>query len=110
MIQVLTNLFENAGYAAASGGWIGIDGHTRDGRVVLEICDSGPGVPRELRDRVFEPFFTTKPPGAGSGLGLPVARAIVARHGGILEIRERGTRPVFVIELPHPGDPPRPTA
>jgi signal transduction histidine kinase len=101
MVQVLVNLIENAGHAAGKGGWVEIDGRAGGGRVTVEIADSGPGVPIELRDRVFEPFFTTKPPGAGSGLGLPLARAIVLRHGGVLEIRERGAKPVFVMELPH---------
>jgi two-component system, NtrC family, sensor kinase len=50
---------------------------------------------------VFEPFFTTKPTGVGTGLGLPLARDIVHRHGGVLEIRERGTQTFFVMELPN---------
>jgi signal transduction histidine kinase len=53
-----------------------------------------------MRDHVFEPFFTTKPAGKGTGLGLPLARAIVGRHGGTLDIRERDGRARFVIELP----------
>jgi signal transduction histidine kinase len=65
---------------------------------MFEIADSGPGVPPELRDRVFEPFYTTKT--IGTGLGLPLARDIVERHGGVLEIRQRGGRPVFVVDLP----------
>jgi signal transduction histidine kinase len=103
MVQVLTNLIENAAHAAGEGGWVEIDGRASGGRITVEVADSGPGVPMELRDRVFEPFFTTKAPGAGSGLGLPLARAIVLRHGGVLEIRERGARPVFVVDLPHSG-------
>ena len=66
----------------------------------IEVADSGPGVPPELRDRVFEPFFTTKAPGRGTGLGLAVSRDVIHRHGGVLEIRERDSRPVFVIDLP----------
>jgi signal transduction histidine kinase len=66
----------------------------------VEVVDSGPGVPMPLRERVFEPFFTTKDPGKGTGLGLSVARAIVVRHGGVLEIRDRGPRPAFVMEIP----------
>jgi signal transduction histidine kinase len=105
MIQVLTNLLENAGHAAGEGGWVEIGARTEAGSFLLEVADSGPGVPLALRDRVFEPFFTTKPPGVGTGLGLPLARAIVHQHGGVLEIRDRGThqhgpRPVFVVELP----------
>ena len=105
LIQVLTNLLENAGYAAGAGGWVEIGARTQPGSIVFEVADSGPGVPAKLRDRVFEPFFTTKPPGAGTGLGLPLARAIVHQHGGVLEIRDRTTDPgaarqVFVVELP----------
>ncbi|HUJ56906.1 MAG TPA: HAMP domain-containing sensor histidine kinase [Kofleriaceae bacterium] len=100
LTQVFANLIDNAGQAAGKGGWVQIGGTTEGGRVTVEVTDSGPGVPRELRERVFEPFFTTKPPGVGTGLGLPLARTIVHRHGGVLEIRERASRPVFVIELP----------
>jgi two-component system NtrC family sensor kinase len=66
----------------------------------VEVTDSGAGVPLALRERIFEPFFTTKPQGVGTGLGLSVARAIVQRHGGVLEVRERGQRTAFVIQLP----------
>jgi len=101
LVQVLANLIENAGHAAGKGGWIAIECRAQSGRVTVEVADSGPGVPSALRERIFEPFFTTKAPGRGTGLGLPVARAIMLKHGGLLEIRERGDRPAFVIELPH---------
>ncbi|HTR51036.1 MAG TPA: HAMP domain-containing sensor histidine kinase [Kofleriaceae bacterium] len=104
-LQVLVNLIENAGHAAGKGGWIEIGASRRGARVTVEVADSGPGVPAHLQERVFEPFFTTKPTGIGNGLGLAVARAIVTRHGGVLEIRDRGPRRAFVIELPHlPAD------
>jgi signal transduction histidine kinase len=102
LVQVMTNLLENAGHAAGTGGWVEIASHTRNGRVIVEVADSGPGVPAELRERVFEPFFTTKPPGVGTGLGLPLSRDIVHRHGGLLEIRERDGRTIFTVELPDP--------
>jgi signal transduction histidine kinase len=105
LVQVLTNLFENAAHAAGAGGWVEIAGTQDNGKVTVEIADSGPGVPLELRDRIFEPFFTTKPPGHGTGLGLPLARDIMHRHGGVLEVREREHRSVFVLELP--AVPPR---
>jgi signal transduction histidine kinase len=104
MTQVLTNLIENAGHAAAPGGWVEIRAIIEGGRCNLEIADSGTGVPLELRDRVFEPFFTTKPVGKGTGLGLSVARDIIHKHGGALEIRDRDARAFFVIDLPH-GSP-----
>ncbi|MGN6105276.1 MAG: ATP-binding protein, partial [Kofleriaceae bacterium] len=101
LTQVLTNLIENAAYAAGRGGWVELRGRVVGERAVLEITDSGPGVPTELRERVFQPFFTTKPPGIGTGLGLSMARDIIHRHGGVLEIRDRDARGVFAIELPH---------
>lgn len=105
MVQVLTNLLENAGFAAGEGGWVQIGARVVENSILFEVTDSGPGVPIKLRDRVFEPFFTTKPPGVGTGLGLPLARAIVHQHGGVLEIRDcgedsGGLQQVFVVELP----------
>jgi signal transduction histidine kinase len=99
--QVLTNLLDNAIYAAGSGGWVQVRTKARDGQLSIELSDSGGGVPVQLRERVFEPFFTTKPTGIGTGLGLPLARDIVHRHGGVLEIREGGGQTFFVMELPN---------
>lgn len=69
--------------------------------VSLEVADTGPGVPPELRERIFEPFFTTKPPGVGTGLGLPFCRGIIEGHGGSISVlgdADHGA--VFRIELP----------
>jgi signal transduction histidine kinase len=100
LVQALTNLIENAGHAAGRGGWVEVSTWVENGRISVEVADSGPGVPVALRERIFQPFFTTKGPGEGTGLGLAMARAIVQRHGGMLEIRERHGRAAFVIELP----------
>lgn len=100
LVQALTNLVENAGHAAGAMGWVEVTTRNDNGRVIVEVADSGPGVPVDLRERIFEPFFTTKEPGVGTGLGLPISRAIVQRHGGVLELRERVGRPVFVIDMP----------
>jgi signal transduction histidine kinase len=100
LVQVVANLIENAGHAAKRGGWVAIRGRSVGDRITLEVTDSGPGVPYELRERVFEPFFTTKSPGKGTGLGLSVARAIIHRHSGTLEISDRDGRSAFVIDLP----------
>jgi signal transduction histidine kinase len=99
--QALANLIENAVHAAGSGGWVEIRTSAHAQTLIVELSDSGPGVPVELRDRVFEPFYTTKPIGIGTGLGLSLARDIVHRHGGVLEIRDRGPRSCFVVELPN---------
>ncbi len=100
LVQVVANLVENAGHAAGRGGWVEVRGTSAGGRISLEVSDSGPGVPPELRERIFEPFFTTKAPGKGTGLGLSVARAIIHRHHGTLEVQDRNGRTAFVLDLP----------
>jgi PAS domain S-box-containing protein len=70
-------------------------------RVVLEVADSGPGVPPELRGFVFRPFFTTKAPEEGTGLGLALCHDIVAAHGGSIRVESAdGGGALFVVELP----------
>jgi len=74
--------------------------------VFLEVADSGPGIPPEIRAQIFEPFFTTKQHGQGTGLGLSLCRGIVEAHGGVIRVEsELGQRTVFVVELPVPGLP-----
>jgi signal transduction histidine kinase len=100
LTQVLSNLLENGAHAAGNGGWVKLHSRLDGDRAVLEVSDSGKGVPVELRERIFEPFFTTKPPGSGTGLGLTMARQIVERHCGILEVREAPGGTLFHIEVP----------
>jgi signal transduction histidine kinase len=75
--QVWTNLIDNAIDAAGPAGKVTVQTLRDGGRVRVEICDNGPGIPDSLRPRIFEPFFTTKPVGRGTGLGLDMARRIV---------------------------------
>ena len=81
--QVLINLITNAVHAADTGGRVVVRA-TPSGAaaVMIEVGDSGPGVPEGDRERIFEPFFTTKPDGKGTGLGLPIVRNIVDEHRG----------------------------
>ena len=68
--------------------------------VRVELCDSGPGIPDDVRARIFEPFFTTKDVGAGSGLGLHIVRSIVDRHGGRIDVTSEPGRTCFAVTLP----------
>jgi signal transduction histidine kinase len=104
--QVWTNLIDNAVDAMAGTGTLTIRTF-RDGEcVVVEVCDTGPGVPEEIRRRIFEPFFTTKPVGQGTGLGLDISRRIVVdRHGGDLRLETEPGRTRFQVILPiEPAD------
>jgi signal transduction histidine kinase len=72
-----------------------------DDRVMVEIGDTGPGVPDEVRTRVFEPFFTTKDVGKGTGLGLDIAwQIIVGRHGGEIRLESTPGDTRFRVVLP----------
>ena len=72
-----------------------------DEQLVVEIADTGPGVPDEIRSRVFEPFFTTKDIGKGTGLGLDIAwRIVVGRHGGEIRLDSEPGDTRFVVVLP----------
>ncbi|NEK56368.1 cyclic nucleotide-binding domain-containing protein [Geodermatophilus sabuli] len=99
--QVWTNLIHNALDAMAGEGTLTLR-TSRDGDCALvEIADTGPGIPDELRRRVFEPFFTTKPVGQGTGLGLDVSwRIVVNRHGGDLRLRSEPGDTRFQVLLP----------
>jgi signal transduction histidine kinase len=73
-------------------------------QVVIEVEDTGSGVPLELRSRIFDPFFTTKP--EGSGLGLAICRQIIADHDGWVDVGgEPGCGAVFTIVLPADESP-----
>jgi signal transduction histidine kinase len=99
--QVWTNLLDNAIDALGGAGTITLRTR-RDGEcIVVDVADTGPGIPPALRARVFEPFFTTKDVGHGTGLGLDSARRIVEeRHRGSLmfDTGEQGT--TFHVWLP----------
>ena len=99
--QVWTNLVVNALDAMAGEGTLTLR-TARDGDCALvEVADTGPGIPAELRDRVFEPFFTTKPVGQGTGLGLDVSwRIVVKRHGGDLRVTSVPGDTRFRVRLP----------
>ena len=68
--------------------------------LVVRVTDDGPGVPDEIRARIFDPFFTTKAPGEGTGLGLDIARRVVYRHGGDVDVESTLGHTEFRVTLP----------
>ncbi len=111
LIQVWTNLVHNAVQAMGGRGRLALrTGRSADGRALVEVADSGPGIPPEALPRIFDAFFTTKPRGEGSGLGLHICRKIVQRHGGTLEVQTRPGHTVFSVKLPLAPAPARAAA
>ena len=99
--QVWTNLIDNAIYAMPDGGTLTVRTAREDGWVLVEICDTGIGIPEEMQQKIFEPFFTTKPVGQGTGLGLDISyRVITQRHGGDLRVKSRPGDTRFQVRLP----------
>jgi signal transduction histidine kinase len=99
--QVWTNIIDNAAQAMNGEGTLTVR-TARDGDCVLvEIGDTGPGIPPEVQRRIFEPFFTTKPVGEGTGLGLDIAwRIVVNKHHGDLKVESVPGDTRFQIRLP----------
>ena len=99
--QVWTNLIDNAIDAMQGHGELVLRTYAREGRVWVEIQDSGPGIPAEIQQRIFEPFFTTKPPGSGSGLGLHIVYDIIVnKHHGEIHIQSQPGATCFQVILP----------
>ncbi|NUP35331.1 MAG: histidine kinase [Streptomycetaceae bacterium] len=102
--QVWTNLVDNAVSAMDGTGTeatLTIRTARDDDRVLVEIGDTGPGVPPDIRDRIFDPFFTTKPVGEGTGLGLDISwRIVVGKHHGDLRVESAPGDTRFQVRLP----------
>jgi len=106
--QVWTNIVDNAVAAMSGAGELRLKAYPEGSRVVVEITDSGPGIPEEIRHKVFDPFFTTKAPGDGTGLGLNISHNIVVnRHGGEITVDSRPGRTTFAVKLPFALEPAR---
>ena len=102
--QVLVNLIQNGIHALRDHEGprdLQIHAWPEEGRVVIRVRDSGPGIPDELRARVFQPFFTTKGNDKGTGLGLALSANIARDHGGDLLLEaDQGTGASFLLRLP----------
>ncbi len=101
--QVWTNLLDNAADALENtpAPQITLKTSHRDGWVVVEVQDNGPGIPPEIQERVFDAFFTTKPPGKGTGMGLDISYNIVVhKHRGDINAVSRPGFTCFQVTLP----------
>ena len=99
--QVWTNLIDNAVAAMEGEGMLTIRTARDNDFLLVEICDTGPGVPAEIQERIFEPFFTTKPVGEGTGLGLDISwRIVVNKHHGDLRVESVPGDTRFQVRLP----------
>ena len=88
--QVFVNLFINASHAMPNGGQLTVRTYAGENEsIAAEVLDTGTGISEQDLPKIFDPFFTTKPVGIGTGMGLPVARGIIAQHGGELKLANR---------------------
>jgi two-component system NtrC family sensor kinase len=106
LIQVLMALMLNAVDAMDDGGVLTLKTRLASGRhqMIVEVQDTGQGIPASAQSKIFEPFYTTKPPGRGTGLGLSIAYGIIQDHGGQIEVEsELGRGSIFRVHLPIDG-------
>jgi signal transduction histidine kinase len=98
--QVWTNLIDNAIDAMGGKGELRVRTYRDDSCVVVEIGDTGPGIPSEVEAHMFEPFFTTKEVGQGTGLGLDTVQRIVRKHRGTIQVTSQAGDTRFQVWLP----------
>jgi signal transduction histidine kinase len=99
--QVWTNLIDNAVQAMAGSGTLTIRTSRAEDQIQIEIGDTGPGIPDEIKARIFEPFFTTKEVGEGTGLGLDISwRIVVNKHHGDLSVESTPGDTRFRVRIP----------
>lgn len=101
--QVWTNLIDNAAQAMEGDGSLTIRTRLEACHIVVDVEDSGPGIPEEAQDRIFDSFYTTKAPGQGTGLGLTISFNIIRRHGGDIRLSSRPGCTRFSVHLPVEG-------
>jgi signal transduction histidine kinase len=104
LIQVWTNLVDNALHAMGDAGTLVLETHDAGDAVRVSIADTGAGVPPELGDRIFDLDVTTRGPGAGLGFGLAICKSLVEKsHGGSIDFESRPGHTVFTVILPKRG-------
>jgi signal transduction histidine kinase len=101
--EILFNLIRNAGQAISEKGIITVRAKRTDGRVAIDIEDTGHGIPADKLEQIFNPFYTTKAPGKGTGLGLFIVRQVVQRNKGNISVKSKvGVGSTFTLEFPIP--------
>jgi signal transduction histidine kinase len=98
--QVWTNIIDNAVDAMQGKGELRIRTYPETDCAVVEIADSGPGIPPDIQPHIFEPFFTTKGVGEGTGLGLDTTLRIVRKHRGSINVTSIPGDTRFQVRLP----------
>ncbi len=100
--EVLFNLIRNAGQAMDGRGKVTVSVREERGRILIDIKDTGNGIPEDKIKQLFNPFFTTKDPGKGTGLGLFIVRQIVEKNGGRIYLKSTkiGEGTTFALEFP----------
>jgi signal transduction histidine kinase len=104
MVHILINLLDNAIKYNVSGGRIIVSNRLENESVVIDIADTGIGIPEEARDKVFEPFFTVNADrsrgSSGTGLGLALVKQLVDKHGGTIELSDFDGGTLFRLTFP----------
>ena len=101
LAQIIINIALNAAQAMDGNGRLTIAARPANDEVLINITDTGPGLPLDLLGRVFDPFFTTKPVGQGTGLGLAICHRIVESYNGAIDLESQpGQGTTFTVRLP----------
>lgn len=98
--QVWTNLIDNAIDAMSGVGTLRVITRRENDFVMVEVADSGAGIPPDVLPRIFDPFFTTKEVGVGTGLGLDISYRIIQQHNGTIEVHSQPGHTRFIVRLP----------
>ncbi|MBW2091172.1 MAG: PAS domain S-box protein [Deltaproteobacteria bacterium] len=101
LAQLIINMALNAAQAMQGSGSLEITAALQEDRILIQLSDSGPGIPEAIKNRIFDPFFTTKSVGEGTGLGLSICQKIVESYNGSIAFDSQpGQGATFTISLP----------